>query len=67
MPDNNIYMPTSTTKDTFTLYGCGKFCEESICLDRTEATMLAVLLVKWLAENKPKEDFDDLMIMMTNL
>jgi len=58
MPDNiikDIYMPTSTTKETFTIHGCGKFSCESLHLDRIHATMLTVLLLKWLEENKPIE------------
>ncbi len=60
MPDNIIYMPTSTTKDTFTIHGCGKFSEEKRHLNREEAMLLAGLLLKWLEENKPVEPIKSL-------
>ena len=43
-----IYLSTSSTKDTFTIYGCGKFNEEKKILSHTEALLLYVKLHEWL-------------------
>ena len=43
-----ICLSTSSTKDTFTIYGCGKFNEEKKILSHTEALLLYVKLHEWL-------------------
>jgi hypothetical protein len=43
-----ICLSTSSTKDTFTIYGCGKFNEEKKVLSHTEALLLYVKLHEWL-------------------
>ena len=43
-----IYLSTSSTKDTFTIYGCGKFNEEKKILSHTEAILLYAKLHEWL-------------------
>jgi hypothetical protein len=48
-----IHLSTKTTKDTFTIYGCGKFNEEKKHLSKTEAMMLYVKLHNWLMEDEP--------------
>jgi hypothetical protein len=46
------YLSTKTTKDTFTINGCGKFEAEKKHLSKTEAMLLYVKLHNWLMENK---------------
>jgi len=48
-----IHLSTSTTKDTFTIYGCGKFNEEKKHLSRSDALLLYVRLHTWLIEDEP--------------
>jgi len=52
MEEDFIYLPTSTTKTTFTIYGCGKFREEKRVLNRAEAALLYVELHKWLFQEQ---------------
>jgi len=50
-----VYLSTSSTKDTFTIYGCGKFNEAKKILSHTEALLLYVILHEWLiSENEVK-------------
>ena len=52
-----IYLPIKTTKDTFTIGGCGKFNEEKKHLSKTEAMYLYVELHKWIfGEEKVKTE-----------
>jgi hypothetical protein len=51
-----IYLSTRTTKDTFTINGCGKFEAEKKHLSRTEAMLLYVKLHNWLMEDKQQEN-----------
>jgi len=51
----HIYLSTKTTKDTFTINGCGKFEDEKKHLSRTEAMLLYVKLHNWLMEDKQQE------------
>jgi hypothetical protein len=46
------YLSTKTTKDTFTINGCGKFESEKKHLSKTEAMLLYVKLHNWLMEDK---------------
>jgi hypothetical protein len=46
------YLSTNTTKETFTINGCGKFESEKKHLSRTEAMLLYVKLHTWLMEDK---------------
>jgi len=48
------YLSTRTTKDTFTINGCGKFEAEKKHLSRTEAMLLYVKLHTWLMEDEQK-------------
>ncbi len=44
-----IYRPKSKiTKENITIYGCGKFNEEKLVLDKTEASLLYIELHKFL-------------------
>jgi len=44
-----IYRPSSKiTKENITIYGCGKFQEEKLCLDKSEACMLYIELHKFI-------------------
>lgn len=44
-----IYRPESKiTKSHITIYGCGKFQEEKLQLDKTEAALLFIELHKFL-------------------
>jgi hypothetical protein len=45
-------LSTRTTKDTFTINGCGKFESEKKHLSKTEAMLLYVKLHNWLMEDK---------------
>jgi hypothetical protein len=47
-----IYLSTSFTKDTFTIYGCGKFNETKKILSHTEALLLYAKLHEWLIADK---------------
>ena len=49
------YLSTKTTKDTFTINGCGKFEAEKKHLSKTEAMLLYVKLHNWLMENKDEK------------
>jgi hypothetical protein len=49
-----IHLSTSTTKNTFTIYGCGKFNEEKKHLSKTEAMLLYVRLHTWLMGDEQK-------------
>ena len=49
------YLSTKTTKDTFTINGCGKFESEKKHLSKTEAMLLYVKLHNWLMENKDEK------------
>ena len=49
------YLSTKTTKDTFTINGCGKFEAEKKHLSKTEAMLLYVKLHTWLMENKDEK------------
>jgi hypothetical protein len=51
-----IYLSTKTTKDTFTINGCGKFEAEKKHLSRTEAMLLYVKLHTWLMEDKQQDN-----------
>jgi len=51
-----IYLSTKTTKDTFTINGCGKFESEKKHLSRTEAMLLYVKLHTWLMEDKQQDN-----------
>lgn len=52
-----IYLPIKTTKDTFTIGGCGKFNDEKKHLSKTEAMYLYVELHKWIfAEEETKTE-----------
>ena len=56
-----IYLSTSSTKDTFTIYGCGKFNETKKILSHTEALLLYVELHKWLlGEEEVKQEIEKL-------
>jgi hypothetical protein len=56
-----IYLSTSSTKDTFTIYGCGKFNEEKKILSHTEALLLYVKLHEWLiGEEEVKQEIEKL-------
>ena len=60
-PKELIYLSTSSTKDTFTIYGCGKFNEEKKILSHTEALLLYVELHRWLiGEEKVKQEIEKL-------
>jgi hypothetical protein len=50
------YLSTKTTKDTFTINGCGKFEAEKRHLSKTEAMLLYVKLHNWLMENKQQDN-----------
>jgi hypothetical protein len=50
-----IHLSTKTTKDTFTINGCGKFEAEKKHLSKTEAMLLYVKLHNWLMENKDEK------------
>ena len=58
MEEDFIYLPTSTTKTTFTIYGCGKFREEKRVLNRAEAALLYVELHKWLFQEQVDETIE---------
>ena len=45
------YLSTESTKETFTINGCGKFAESKLHLNKTEASLLYIELYKWLSEN----------------
>ena len=47
------YLSTSTTKNTFTINGCGKFEAEKKHLSRSDALLLYVRLHTWLIEDEP--------------
>ena len=48
--DNNlIYLQTDSTKDTFTIYGCGTFHETKKVLTKVEASLLYVKLHEFLS------------------
>ena len=49
-----IYLSTKTTKDTFTINGCGKFEAEKKHLSKTEVMMLYVKLHTWLMGDEQK-------------
>jgi hypothetical protein len=49
--NNVIEMNTKTTKDTFTIYGCGIFSETKKVLNKAEASLLYIELHKWLTNN----------------
>jgi hypothetical protein len=49
-------LSTKTTKDTFTINGCGKFEAEKKHLSRTEAMLLYVKLHTWLMEDKQQDN-----------
>jgi hypothetical protein len=51
-PKELIYLSTSSTKDTFTIYGCGKFNETKKILSHTEALLLYAKLHEWLIADK---------------
>ena len=51
-----IHLSTSTTKNTFTINGCGKFEAEKKHLSKTEAMMLYVKLHNWLMEDKQEDN-----------
>ena len=56
-----IYLSTSSTKDTFTIYGCGKFHEEKKNLSHTEAILLYAKLHEWLiGEEEVKQEIKKL-------
>jgi hypothetical protein len=56
-----IYLSTSSTNDTFTIYGCGKFNEEKKILSHTEAILLYAKLHEWLiGEEEVKEKIKNL-------
>jgi hypothetical protein len=60
-PKELIYLSTSFTKDTFTIYGCGKFNETKKILSHTEALLLYVELHKWLlGEEEVKQEIKKL-------
>ena len=60
-PKELIYLSTSFTKDTFTIYGCGKFNETKKILSHTEALLLYVELHKWLiGEKEVKQEIEKL-------
>ena len=60
-PKELIYLSTSSTKDTFTIYGCGKFNETKKILSHTEALLLYVELHRWLiGEEKVKQEIEKL-------
>jgi hypothetical protein len=60
-PKELIYLSTSSTKDTFTIYGCGKFNETKKILSHTEALLLYVELHKWLlGEEEVKQEIEKL-------
>ena len=51
------YLPIKTTKDIFTIGGCGKFNEDKKHLSKTEAMFLYVELNKWIfAEEKTETE-----------
>ncbi len=45
-----IHLHTKSTKDTFTIYGCGKFQETSKTLSKAEASLLYIELHKFLTK-----------------
>lgn len=48
-----VYVPESKiTKDSITIYGAGKFQEESLILDKVRASFLAIELWKFLNQDK---------------
>jgi len=52
---NIIYRPASKiNKDTVTIYGCGKFCEETLTLDKIGAYMLVIELLTFLDKQNGK-------------
>jgi hypothetical protein len=56
-----IYLSTSSTKDTFTINGCGKFEDEKKHLSKSEALLLYVKLHEWLiSEEEVKQEFEKL-------
>ena len=56
-----IYLSTSSTKDTFTIYGCGKFNEEKKILSYTEVLLLYVKLHEWLiGKEEVKQEIEKL-------
>ena len=56
-----ICLSTSSTKDTFTIYGCGKFNEEKKILSHTEAILLYAKLHEWLiGEEEVKQEIKKL-------
>ena len=56
-----IYLSTSSTKDTFTICGCGKFNEEKKILSHTEALLLYVKLHEWLiGKEEVKQEIEKL-------
>ena len=60
-PKELIYLSTSSTKDTFTIYGCGKFNETKKILSHTEALLLYIELHKWLlGEEEVKQEIEKL-------
>jgi hypothetical protein len=52
--ENREYIELSTisTKDKFTINGCGKFNSEKIHLSSIEATLLYIDLHNWLTKQK---------------
>ena len=51
--DNLVYAPESKiTKDSITIYGAGKFQEESLILDKVRASFLMMELWKFLNQDK---------------
>lgn len=49
----SVYVPESKiTKDSITIYGAGKFYEESLILNKVRASFLMIELWKFLNQNK---------------
>lgn len=50
-----VYVPESKiTKDSITIYGAGKFGEESLILDKIKASFLITELWRFLNQDKNK-------------
>lgn len=49
------YLPIKTTKDIFTIGGCGKFNEEKKHINKTEAIYLYAELHKWIFTEEKTE------------
>lgn len=52
MENNILNIHTSSDKNSFTIYSCGKFNETKKVLTKAEAALLYIELHKWLFNDK---------------